>query len=236
MLALIIKQSSRGTTRNEPHGTPANRQPTLLPAEPPSFSAPSPPPEPSDFPSPIVLDSNELPANFVATTYTPRPSFTQVQPGRSEANTSGDAPPVIPDSALYDTDSDSEGASSLDTLSTPPPVRRHLHQHQRRGSGSTHYTGAQVPLPPSTVAGTPRSTRPGGTLPSGTPRSWGGASTAAGVPLPPSTWAGSAHGDPENMLLTPSTATNTPRWGGSTIGASGSKNRPSSRNTQRSSG
>ena len=224
--------------RNEPQpgSTPANRQPSPLPAEPPSFSMPSPPPERTDFPSPIVLDSDQLPASFVP--MTPASSVGRRQPVSYEANTSGDGTPVIPDSALFGTDSDSEGASSMDTLSTPPPARRHLDQHQRRASGArTHYTGAQVPLPPSTVAGTPRSARVGGSIPPGTPRSlWGGASTAAGVPLPPSTvagtpWGGSATGVP----LPPSTTANTPRWGGSTIGeVSGSKSRPLSRNTQRS--
>lgn len=223
--------------RNEPN-TPANRQPSPLPAEPPSFSMPSPPPEQGDFPSPIVLNSNELPANFVALTRTPLSSASRLQPLSYEGDNSGDGTPVIPNSDLFGTDSDSEGASSLDTLTTPPPVRRHLDRHQRSASrASTHYTGAQVPLPPSTVAGTPRSTRVGGSLAPGTPRSlWGGASTAAGVPLPPSTFAGtpyasSATGGPENMPLPPSTVANTPRWGGSTISE---KSRPSSRNTQRS--
>ena len=208
--------------------TPAtNRHPAPLPSEPPSFSMPSPPPEQADFPQPIVLDSNELPPNFVPMGYTPAPTFAQLQPTNNE-DTSGDGPPVIPDSALFGTDSDSEGASSLDTLTTPPPTRRHLDQHQRGASDAgTHYTGAQVPLPPSTVAGTPRS-------------AWLGGSTAGGaaqVPLPPSTVAGTPRsvwgGASAAGMPPPSIAASTPRWGGSTIGKTpGNKSRSSSKNTR----
>ncbi|KAF8627816.1 hypothetical protein AX15_004240 [Amanita polypyramis BW_CC] len=239
--------SNSGTIPNEPPqlNTPAtNRQPSPLPAEPPSFSLPSPPPEQASFPAPIVLDSNELPPNFVPMSYTPGPSFVQLQPTNNEANTSGDGPPVIPDSALFGTDSDdSENASSLDTLTTPPHTWRQLDRSQSRASDAgTHYTGVQVPLPPSTVAGTPRSAWLGGTSAGG----------AARVPLPPSTIASSPRltregtnvagaanvgfniAGLEGVPLPPSAAANTPRWGGFTIGKTpGSKSRSSSRSTKR---
>ena len=51
---------------------------------------PSPPPEQIDFPSPIVLNSNELPANFVALTRTPASSASRLEPLSYEANNSGD--------------------------------------------------------------------------------------------------------------------------------------------------
>ncbi|KAF8629127.1 hypothetical protein AX17_005713 [Amanita inopinata Kibby_2008] len=235
--------------------TPAtSSQPMPLPAEPPSFSNSS--PEDSEFPTPIVLDTNELPPNFVAMSYTPGPTSAILEPVNS-----GEGPPVIPDSALFITDSeDSEGASSLDTLTTPPLLRRQLGHHQRTASAvGSQRNAAQVPLPPSTLAGTPRSTRRGASttdgpaqvpLPpstvAGTPKStWGGTSTlggAANMPLPPSTIAGTPYlessvAGAENGPLPPSTTANTPRWGGSTVSkTSGSRSRPLSRTTNRTVG
>ncbi|KAK2467860.1 hypothetical protein APHAL10511_000155 [Amanita phalloides] len=229
---------SSGTIANESTriSTPAGRLPAPLPAEPPSLSMPSPPPERSEFPSPIVLNSNELPPNFVAMNYTPGSSFAQFRPMSNEGNTSSDGPPVIPDSALFGMDSeDSEG--SMDTLTTPPPDRRRIDLHETRSSSrNSHYGGArtssvvgtprsarvaaQVPLPPSTIAGTPKSTR-------------GGASGvgAAGIPLPPSTVAGTPSAVGEGVSLP--TAPNTSRWGGSMGKIAGNKSRSSSRSTRR---
>ncbi|PFH52078.1 hypothetical protein AMATHDRAFT_2557 [Amanita thiersii Skay4041] len=237
---LLFSPSSHTTDRPNQSTPAANRHPAPLPAEPPSFSdAPSSP----EYPTPVVLTSNQLPANFIPMSYTPAPADARLPP-LNEGN-SGDGSPVIPDSALFSTDSEgSEGATSSDTLTTPPSRR------YNRGTpgGSSHFTAAQVPLPPSTIAGTPHST-------------WRGVSTAGGaaqIPLPPSTaagtpkpawpsnpnmpyppsigagtpWAGSSTmGGAENVFL-PSTATDTPRWGGSVASKTPSnKSRPLSRST-----
>ncbi|KAM6502177.1 hypothetical protein JOM56_002154 [Amanita muscaria] len=167
--------SSTGTARSrlQQMSTPSRGQPSPLPAEPPNFPSSSSPPEQTEFPSPIVLSSDQLPAHFVPMSYTPATAYTQLQPANEEADSSGDGPPVIPDSALFGTDSseDSEGASSMDTLTTPPTMQRPLDQQHRRGASvaSSHHSASQAP---------------------GTPR-WGGSTAggAAQVPLPPSTIA-----------------------------------------------
>ena len=155
-----------------------NRQPTPLPSEPPNLSSSSHAPQQPEFSSPIVLNMDQLPPNFVPMGYTPASTYAPLQPIQEAANASSDGPPVIPDSALFGAGSseDSDGGSSVETLTTPPILQRHLGQQQQQrrasnagshfstshGPGSSHWGGstvggaAQVPLPPSTVANTPR--------------------------------------------------------------------------------
>ncbi|KAF4563444.1 hypothetical protein EYR40_006824 [Pleurotus pulmonarius] len=148
--------------------------------------------------TPIVLADGQLPAFFVPTTFTPAVPQHNLLPPLFEAtggtgsgmpgglNYPDSGAPVIPDGSLrranLDESTSSSSSDSLDsdanTLTTPPPRSR---TPLTSYTGTSRLSAAGVPLPPSTVSGTPRTNAS---------YLYNTGPSAAGVPLPPSTVSG----------------------------------------------
>ncbi|KAF8893908.1 hypothetical protein BD779DRAFT_1504084 [Infundibulicybe gibba] len=148
-----------------------------MPAEPIVPPPPAAPASNHENATPIILSSGRLPPGFMPMGYTPSAHSEQFLPPLTEFDhhdpmpgeyidphppTPNNEPPVIPDRGLYGPGSDDDAvssgiSSSADTLTTPPARYQAMARANPTYTGSSLARAAGVPLPPSTVHGTPRS-------------------------------------------------------------------------------